>query len=96
MDLVVHSQVGLHAFEPCILFSQFLEAFDIIGRATILDLLIIKRGFGNRVLPADIIKQVSISGMGCGQVQLNTAFLAAGTYNYSLFVDGRHKAAIYS
>lgn len=39
-------------------------------------------------LKGSIIKQVNISGKGTGQVQLNTTSLAAGTYTYSLFVDG--------
>ncbi len=39
-------------------------------------------------IKGSIIKQVNIGGNGSGQVQLNTASLAAGTYTYSLFVDG--------
>ncbi|OLY94231.1 hypothetical protein BUE76_21850 [Cnuella takakiae] len=34
------------------------------------------------------IRQINLSGKGSRQVQLNTAALAAGTYTYSLFVDG--------
>ena len=36
-----------------------------------------------------ILKQVNISGVGKGSVNINASSLAAGTYNYSLWVDGR-------
>jgi hypothetical protein len=36
-----------------------------------------------------VIKTISLNNRGIGQVSLNTAALAAGTYNYSLFVDGK-------
>lgn len=36
-----------------------------------------------------ILKQVNVSGAGRGSVNINASSLAAGTYNYSLWVDGR-------
>ncbi len=36
-----------------------------------------------------ILKQVNVSGAGKGSVNINASSLAAGTYNYSLWVDGR-------
>jgi hypothetical protein len=36
-----------------------------------------------------LIKTVTLSNRGAGQVSLNTAALAAGTYNYTLHVDGK-------
>jgi trimeric autotransporter adhesin len=36
-----------------------------------------------------LIKTVTISNRGSGQLSLNTAALAAGTYNYTLHVDGK-------
>ena len=35
-----------------------------------------------------VIKTVTLS-KGSGQVSLNTAMLASGTYNYTLYVDGK-------
>jgi hypothetical protein len=37
----------------------------------------------------EIIKTIAVSGQGYGQVNLQTADLATGTYTYSLFVDGK-------
>jgi len=37
----------------------------------------------------EIIKTIAVSGHGYGQVNLQTADLATGTYTYSLFVDGK-------
>jgi hypothetical protein len=36
-----------------------------------------------------VIKTISLSNRGSGQVSLNTAALTAGTYNYTLWVDGK-------
>jgi hypothetical protein len=36
-----------------------------------------------------IVKMVNINNKGTGQLSLNTISLAAGTYNYTLYVDGR-------
>jgi hypothetical protein len=36
-----------------------------------------------------VIKTISLNNRGTSQVNLNTASLAAGTYNYTLYVDGR-------
>jgi len=36
-----------------------------------------------------ILKQVSVSGAGKGAVNINASSLAAGSYNYSLWIDGR-------
>jgi polyhydroxyalkanoate synthesis regulator phasin len=36
-----------------------------------------------------ILKQVNVSGAGKGSVNVNASSLAAGNYNYSLWVDGR-------
>lgn len=36
-----------------------------------------------------IIKQINVSGAGKGSVNINASSLAAGTYNYSLMIDGR-------
>jgi hypothetical protein len=35
-----------------------------------------------------VVKTVSLSNRGKGQVSLNTQALAAGTYHYTLYVDG--------
>jgi hypothetical protein len=37
-----------------------------------------------------VIKEMSISNRGAGQVNLNASSLAAGTYNYSLWVNGQN------
>jgi flagellar hook assembly protein FlgD len=36
-----------------------------------------------------LIRTISINGKGAGQVNLNTTMLAAGTYNYTLWADGK-------
>ncbi len=36
-----------------------------------------------------LIKTISITNKGAGQVNFNTAMLAAGTYSYTLWVDGK-------
>ena len=36
-----------------------------------------------------ILKQVNVSGVGKGSININASSLAAGNYNYSLWVDGR-------
>ena len=36
-----------------------------------------------------VLKQVNVSGSGKNSVQINTSTLAAGAYQYSLFVDGK-------
>ncbi len=36
-----------------------------------------------------ILKQVNVSGAGKGSVNINASSLAAGNYNYSLWIDGR-------
>jgi hypothetical protein len=36
-----------------------------------------------------IVKAINISNRGSGQINLNTQALAAGTYNYTLYVDGQ-------
>ena len=36
-----------------------------------------------------VLKQVKVSGSGKSSVQINTSTLAAGAYQYSLFVDGK-------
>jgi hypothetical protein len=36
-----------------------------------------------------VIKTYSLNNRGVGQLNLNTASLAAGTYNYTLYVDGK-------
>jgi endosialidase-like protein len=36
-----------------------------------------------------ILKQVNVSGVGKGSVNINASSLAAGNYNYSLWIDGR-------
>jgi len=35
-----------------------------------------------------VVKTVTLGNRGAGQVNINTAALAAGTYNYTLYVDG--------
>ncbi len=35
------------------------------------------------------LKQINISGAGKGSININASTLAAGTYNYSLMIDGR-------
>ncbi|HEV2482461.1 MAG TPA: hypothetical protein VGS79_22505 [Puia sp.] len=39
-------------------------------------------------LNGETIRSVALSGTGAGQVSVQTAQLAAGTYMYSLVVDG--------
>lgn len=39
-------------------------------------------------MKGSLIRQVNLSSKGSGQIQLNTASFSAGTYMYSLFVDG--------
>lgn len=36
-----------------------------------------------------LMKTITISNKGAGQVSINTATFAAGTYNYTLWVNGR-------
>jgi flagellar hook assembly protein FlgD len=36
-----------------------------------------------------VVKAVAITNRGTGKVNLNTAGLAAGTYTYTLYVDGK-------
>lgn len=36
-----------------------------------------------------VLKQLNISGSGKGSVNINTSSLAAGNYNYSLWIDGK-------
>jgi hypothetical protein len=36
-----------------------------------------------------VLKQINVSGKGKGSVNVNTSSLAAGSYNYSLWVDGK-------
>lgn len=36
-----------------------------------------------------VLKQVNVSGAGKGSVNINASSLAAGNYNYSLWIDGR-------
>jgi hypothetical protein len=36
-----------------------------------------------------VLKQVNVSGAGRGSVNINASSLAAGSYNYSLWIDGR-------
>jgi hypothetical protein len=36
-----------------------------------------------------VIKMVSLNNRGAGQLNLNTSSMAAGTYHYALYVDGR-------
>ena len=36
-----------------------------------------------------VVKTISLGNKGIGQLNLNTSALAAGTYNYTLYVDGK-------
>jgi len=36
-----------------------------------------------------VIRTININDKGAGQVIVNTAALATGTYNYTLYVDGK-------
>jgi flagellar hook assembly protein FlgD len=36
-----------------------------------------------------VVKTITLGNRGTGQVNLNTAALAAGTYHYTLFVNGK-------
>jgi hypothetical protein len=36
-----------------------------------------------------VVKTIGLSNRGIGQVNLNTSSLSSGTYNYTLYVDGR-------
>jgi flagellar hook assembly protein FlgD len=36
-----------------------------------------------------VVKTISLSNRGNGQVNVNKSMLAAGTYHYTLYVDGR-------
>jgi len=40
-------------------------------------------------IKGQLIKAITIGSMGAGQVNFNSATLASGTYNYSLWVDGK-------
>jgi hypothetical protein len=35
------------------------------------------------------MKSVSLTGRGAGEINLNSGTLAAGSYNYTLWVDGK-------
>jgi len=37
----------------------------------------------------ETVKTIAVNGAGYGQLNLQTGQLAAGTYTYSLFVDGK-------
>jgi flagellar hook assembly protein FlgD len=39
-----------------------------------------------------VVKSFTLNNRGSGQVNLNTSTLAAGSYHYTLFVDGRQVA----
>jgi hypothetical protein len=36
-----------------------------------------------------VVKTISLGNRGAGQATVDISMLAAGTYNYALFVDGR-------